>query len=131
MLFDSIAGLVDTVVKRIWPDASEVEQAKLEALKVALEAEMAIHETNKAEAQHPSIFVAGWRPFIGWICGIGLAYQFLLQPLASWVSTMAEIPVPPVIDLGSLIALLGGMLGLGVARTAEGMKGVKRSTWPQ
>jgi hypothetical protein len=91
--------------------------------------EMAVHATNLEEAKHPSVFVAGWRPAVGWVCTVGLAYEFLLQPLAAWISAIAAVPTPPTLDTQSLITLLGGMLGLGIARTVEGVKGRKRSTW--
>ncbi len=130
LLVDTIAGLADTVIKRIWPDATEEEKTRLEAFKIAIAAEAAVHETNRAEAQHPSIFVAGWRPFTGWVCGAGLAYQFLLQPLFAWGSLAIGIPIPPPLELASLITVLTGMLGLGAARTFEGIRGAKRSIWP-
>lgn len=131
---DAVAAgskLIDDVVSRIWPDATEQEKTKLEALKVSLSAELAIHATNQAEAANPSWFVAGWRPAVGWVCAIGLFYSFLAQPLLSWASFAFGVAhAPPVLDLGNLLTLLTGMLGLGVTRTIEGMAGVKRSTWP-
>lgn len=135
MAFDPISAglsLVDTVVKRIWKDPTEAEAAKLEALKVAMASEMAIHATNQAEAAHPSIFVAGWRPAVGWICAFGLAYAFILQPLLAWFAAIVTVPVPPVLDVEQLIALLVGMLGFGAYRTYEGVNNAKRSgfRWP-
>ena len=71
-------------------------------------------EINKMEAQHRSIFVAGWRPFIGWICGLALAYNFIIRDLIAWVSP--DI-MPPAIQMDQLITILLGMLGLGGLRT--------------
>jgi hypothetical protein len=76
-------------------------------------------EINKMEAQHRSIFVAGWRPFIGWICGLSLAYNFIIRDLIAWVSPDA---MPPAIQMDQLITILLGMLGLGGLRTFEKIK---------
>jgi len=83
-------------------------------------------EVNAIEAKHPDWKVAGWRPFIGWVCGVGLAYQVLLQPLLSWATALAELPSPPPIDVSLLTTVLLGMLGLGGIRAYEKMKGVAR-----
>jgi hypothetical protein len=77
-------------------------------------------EVNKTEAAHKSLFVAGWRPFIGWVTGIGLLYSVLISPiLAIWL-------VMPAIDSDLLMPTLGGMLGLGAMRSYEKVKGVSR-----
>ena len=76
-------------------------------------------EINKMEAQHRSIFVAGWRPFIGWICGIALAYNFIIRDLIAWVSPDV---MPHAIQMDQLITILLGMLGLGGLRTFEKIK---------
>jgi hypothetical protein len=76
-------------------------------------------EINKMEAQHRSVFVAGWRPFIGWICGLALAYNFIIRDVIAWVSP--DI-MPPAIQMDQLITILLGMLGLGGLRTFEKVK---------
>ena len=76
-------------------------------------------EINKMEAQHRSVFVAGWRPFIGWICGIALAYNFIIRDVIAWVSPDV---MPPAIQIDQLITILLGMLGLGGLRTFEKIK---------
>ena len=76
-------------------------------------------EINKMEAQHRSIFVAGWRPFIGWICGAVLLYNFIIRDLIAWVSPDV---MPPAIQMDQLITILLGMLGLGGLRTFEKIK---------
>jgi hypothetical protein len=76
-------------------------------------------EINKMEAQHRSVFVAGWRPFIGWICGLALAYNFIIRDVIAWVSPDA---MPPAIQMDQLITILLGMLGLGGLRTFEKIK---------
>ena len=77
------------------------------------------NEVNKIEAQHRSIFVAGWRPFIGWVCGLALLYNFVVRDLVAWL--MPEI-MPPALQMEHLITILMGMLGLGVLRTYEKLK---------
>ena len=76
-------------------------------------------EINKMEAQHLNIFVAGWRPFIGWICGAALLYNFIIRDLIAWVSPDV---MPPAIQMDQLITILLGMLGLGGLRTFEKIK---------
>ena len=72
-------------------------------------------ELNKIEAAHKSVFVAGWRPFIGWVCGAGLAFTFILNPIIQW-KTGSPGPELPVDIMTELVLAL---LGLGALRTAE------------
>ena len=81
-------------------------------------------EINKAEAGHKSIFVAGWRPFIGWICGIAMAYNFILRDLI--IFAMGKDFVPPALQMDHLMTVLMGMLGLGAFRTYEKIKNVSK-----
>ena len=85
-------------------------------------------EINKVEAQHKSIFVSGWRPFIGWTCGIALCWHFVLQPVTLFVCTYIGLTIPelPSFDMGSLMTILGGLLGLGGLRTYEKQKGLTK-----
>lgn len=86
--------------------------------------------TNQIEAAHRSIFVAGWRPFIGWTCGIGIAWHFVGLPFASFflmvMGKQILISSLPVIDTGQLFTLIFGMLGLGASRTYEKLKGLTK-----
>jgi hypothetical protein len=79
---------------------------------------------NEAEAQHRSIFVAGWRPFIGWICGVALAYNFILRDLIIFV--VGSDNAPPALQMDHLMTVLMGMLGLGAFRTYEKIKNVSK-----
>jgi len=85
-------------------------------------------EINKTEAQHKSIFVAGWRPFIGWTCGIALCWHFVLAPVTMFVCAYLNITIPelPQFDMGSLMTVLMGMLGLGSLRTFEKYKKISK-----
>ena len=98
------------------------------AEKHAHESAMAQVEVNKAEAGHRSIFVAGWRPFIGWTCGVALAYHFVIAPLITFGAGWAGTPIPdlPTFDMDSLMTVLLGMLGLGGMRTFEKAKGLAK-----
>jgi len=84
-------------------------------------------EINKTEAADKSLFVAGWRPAIGWICGLGMASNFILIPMANFVLALTGSPVVvPLLDTGEMMPVLMGMLGLGAMRTYEKKEGVQR-----
>jgi hypothetical protein len=85
-------------------------------------------EVNKVEAANASVFVAGWRPFAGWVCGAGLAYTFILRPLLPWFVNLfgATVPELPAIDGDALMTLLLGMLGLGGLRSFDKVKGTAK-----
>jgi len=105
------------------------EQAKIMLALDQMEAKlkMAQMDVNNTEAQHKSIFVAGWRPFIGWISGSALAYNYIAQPLIyTALAASGKVMQMPTLDIGTLMALLGGMLGFGAFRTVEKVKGVER-----
>ena len=82
-------------------------------------------ELNKLEAQHRSRFVAGWRPFIGWVCGIALAYNFIVRDIIAWILRINYplVEPPPELAMEHLLTVLMGMLGLGGLRTYEKIKG--------
>ena len=75
---------------------------------------------NEIEAQHRTVFVAGWRPFIGWVCGVALAYNFVIRDLFVWA--LQPETVPPALQMEQLMTVLLGMLGLGGLRTYEKIK---------
>ena len=123
----SIAALIPVVGKlldRVIPDKSARAAAE-ESLKVLeqsgdLQLLLGQMEVNKVEAAHKSIFVAGGRPFIVWICGLGLLYNVILSPFLSiWLEV-------PVVDPALLYPVLLGILGLGGMRSFEKVKGVAR-----
>jgi hypothetical protein len=132
-----IAGPLFEIIDKLIPDKQAKAAAQLEILKLNqsaefkqldAELEMARNQTdiNKIEAANSSVFVSGWRPAVGWVCVLGLTYTFLAQPLLAWASGMWAIPAPPQLDLGELLTLLMGMLGLGALRTTEKIKNVAR-----
>jgi hypothetical protein len=85
-------------------------------------------EINRAEAASGSVFKGGWRPFIGWVCGVAFAYHFVLQPFIVFGVTAAgvEIPELPSFDMGSLMTVMMGMLGLGGLRSYEKKQGLTK-----
>jgi len=131
-MMDSITlllGLGNKVIDRVFPDETQAKQAKLELFKLKQSGELTQLlkqlEINHAEVANASVFVSGARPFIMWICGIGLAIQFLLAPLVTWGALLFHINlVLPSLDSGTLLTLLFGMLGLGGMRTVEKLNGV-------
>jgi hypothetical protein len=127
-LIGPVSGLLDKFIEDKDQKARLAHDIATMAEKHAHEAAMAQVDVNKAEAQHKSIFVAGWRPFIGWTCGIALAYHFVAAPIiifgAGWAG--AEIPELPTFDMDALMTVLLGMLGLGGLRTYEKTKGLTK-----
>ena len=86
-------------------------------------------EINKIEAGHKSLFVAGWRPAVGWICAIAVGIKFIVMPLVIFIAVLSGFPEEnlPKFDFADLLALLGGMLGFGGLRTYEKTKRVARN----
>jgi hypothetical protein len=128
LLVNPISNLLDKFV----PDADE--KARL-AHEIATMAERQAHEIalaqieiNKADAASGSTFRGGWRPFIGWTCGVAFAYHFVLQPLLLFIVAISGVQLPtlPEFDMASLLTVLGGLLGLGSLRTFEKYKGVSK-----
>lgn len=117
----AVADLAKTAIQTIWPDKTEQEKAELAAAVGVVQGQLAI---NAAEAASPSMFVAGWRPFIGWTCGGALFSQYILRPWVQWACAVAGHPVPPLPGIDDqLWQLMGTMLGMGGLRTFEKIKG--------
>lgn len=107
------------------------QASALEACAMQADVTMAQHQgaVNLAEAQSWSIFKGGWRPAVGWICVAGLCYEFLVRPIFPWIVNLAaSTPVAPMpeLDMGSLMSLILGMLGMGGLRSWEKFKGLTR-----
>ena len=139
MLGDLIKGALGPImdgVLRFIPDVNARAQAKeqfegqmLVAMTTLVQGQL---EVNKEQAKHSSVFVAGARPFIMWVCGAALLWQFLMEPMATWAlvafAQPDELPPVPTLDIGPLMTLLLGMLGLGGLRTYEKRLGVERNS---
>lgn len=106
------------------------KQAELEIGLMQAEATLSQAQTdiNKIEAAHKSIFIAGWRPYIGWVCGTALAWSFFICPLLTWVLLLCGITItPPPIPVALLINIVLAMLGLGGLRTFEKYKNIEKN----
>lgn len=133
MSFDPISAAFDLggkVLDHFLPDPAKRAEAQMELEKMRTGALLASMQQqvdiNKVEAANPNMFVAGWRPFVGWICGLGLGVQFLIRPIFMWGANLAGHPADfPTLDMGTLMTLLAGMLGLTAARTVEKMNDVQ------
>lgn len=120
-----------TLIDRLIPDRAAAEKAKAEMeqqlVTAVNQAALAQVEVNKVEAAHSSVFVAGWRPSIGWVCAAGLAWAFVLAPIASWALVVLGIKAElPDIQFDHLFELVLAMLGIGGLRTFEKLRGVAR-----
>lgn len=128
--------VVGKLLDRLIPDPEARAKAQLELIKeenanalqelqLALQADQNQADINKIEAASASMFVAGWRPWIGWVCGVAFAYHFVLQPLLAFIMASFGHKVDlPTFDMDALFTVLMGMLGLGTMRTVEKVKGV-------
>ena len=96
--------------------------------KLAHEQNLAQMAINKEEASSGSLFKGGWRPFVGWICGIAFFYHFVCQPVIIFVVAMSGIDIPdlPKFEMNTLLTVLGGLLGIGGLRTYEKQKGLTK-----
>lgn len=129
---DIIKGIgLDDLLGQLVVDKDKRNELRYKVQELADRADARIHEQlmgqieiNKAEAQHKSVFVAGWRPFIGWTSGVGLGYQFVVAPFAAqiskWLGYSGEMVV---LDTSTLMTLVLALLGVGSMRSFDKMKG--------
>ncbi len=119
-----ILELVAPIIDRLIPDPERKQQMMLELLDSLAKLDVAQLEVNRAEAQHASTFVAGWRPFIGWVLGVGVAYSFLLAPLVGGIVAIWKpgFSLPAVDD--HLWELIFAMLGMGALRSFDKLRGI-------
>jgi hypothetical protein len=114
-----VAGIIEKVVDKI-DDFTLDKSEKAELIQEINKAQL---EVNKVEAGHTSLFVAGWRPFVGWTCGVALCYHFVLQPFLVFLLYSSGYQMDlPVFDMTTLTTILMGLLGLGGLRSYEKVK---------
>lgn len=129
-MWDFLLPMVEPVITKIFaliPDpnarAKAREEFERELLSAVNQANLAQTKVDEIEAAHASVFVAGWRPFIGWVCGFGLAWAFLIQPILVWTITCFDLAFKaPIINSDPLYQLVLAMLGMGGMRTFEKIK---------
>lgn len=122
-----VAGSIEAVgniLDKLFTSDQEKLNLELARQRLNLKSSEIQTEINKVEASHRSLFVAGWRPFIGWVGGIAIAYAYLLHPIMQWMSAVWLPDItPPELVLDNLFELVIAMLGLGGLRTFEKVKG--------
>ena len=118
---------VGTVIDDLHFSGEEKEKLKLQMKEIEAKLKEKQLDINKVEAGHRSIFVSGWRPFLGWISGLSIGYVYLFQPILDMILQMFSVKVDwVVLDLGQLMPLILGMLGLGGLRSFEKAKGLTK-----
>jgi hypothetical protein len=130
-LIPGLLPLVGDVLDRFFPDKEKAEQAKREIesrfTDHLAKIDLAQLEVNKEEAKSRNVFIAGWRPFIGWTCGLALCWTYILQPIAQFVLAQTGHLIDlPGLDMSAMMPVLLGMLGLGGLRSFEKFKGVSK-----
>lgn len=127
-LIGPVTGLLDKVIEDKDEKNRLAHEISTMADRHAQELAKGQLEINAAEAKHRSIFVAGWRPFIGWTCGVALAYHFVAHPFILFAVAAAGVTIPelPKFEMDSLMTVLLGMLGLGGMRSFEKAKGLTK-----
>ncbi|HEY2685870.1 MAG TPA: 3TM-type holin [Steroidobacteraceae bacterium] len=137
-IWDTVVSPIVSIINKVIPDKAAAAAAVAQLNQLQLQGQLADEmaqlqavtvnqsDVNKVEAANPSVFVSGWRPMIGWVCGFALAYAAVIEPLARFVATvLLNYTGPfPVIDTSITLQVLFGLLGLGTLRTVEKFKGV-------
>jgi hypothetical protein len=130
LLLAPVLEVGKSLLERLFPDPEKKAEAERAFLLMTQEQDfrkvIAQLEVNAKEAASPHLFVSGWRPFVGWCCGLGFLWATIGQPLVTWVAAAKGWPAPPSIDTEVLMYVLGGMLGLGTLRSFEKTKGVTK-----
>ena len=131
-LLNSLIGPATQILDKFVED--KAQKAKLAhelatmADRLANEQQLAQIAVNKEEAASGSLFKGGWRPFVGWVCGVAFFYHFVLQPVIIFVVAIIGVNVPdlPEFQMNTLLTVLGGLLGIGGLRTYEKQKGLTK-----
>jgi len=131
MIWAPIVGIIGDVLDKVIPDNNAKAKAKADIEKALIDNASKINlaqaETNKIEASHRSIWVAGWRPFLGWVAGFGFAWVFVIAPVAQWVCALLGIHIVlPVLHTDVMMELTIALLGLSGLRSWEKSKGLTK-----
>jgi hypothetical protein len=130
LLIGPIFEFGKAILERFIPDPEKKREAELEMFRMAAEGEMkqvlAQLEINAREAMHPSVWTSGWRPFFGWVGGVGFLYSTVLQPMLVWYGASRGWAPPPEIGIDLLWVVITGMLGIGGLRTYEKKAGLSK-----
>ena len=130
MILGPLLEVGKTILDRFVPDPAKKAEAEMELIRMAADGELkqvvAQLEINAREAQHASIFVAGWRPAFGWCGAAGFVYATIMQPVLAWVASIKGWPMPPALNLDLMWVVITGMLGIDGLRSIEKVKGAAR-----
>jgi hypothetical protein len=130
LLLAPVLEIGKSLIERFFPDPAEKAKAEMDMMVLLqtqdLQRVLGQLEINAKEAANPSVFVAGWRPAIGWCCGAGFLWATIGHPLAAWIAAAKGWPAPPEVDNETLMYVLGGLLGLGTLRSVEKIKGAAK-----
>jgi hypothetical protein len=131
------AGPLFNLIDDLFTSDEERAEARRKMEKMAIDGElqkvMGQLQINMKEAESENWFVSGWRPFVGWVCGASLAWEYLLKPFAVFVAiagdimTKEQIALLPALELSVMMPVLMGMLGLGGMRSFEKWKGANKN----
>jgi len=127
----AIADFARDLVGRFFPDKTESEKGQMALILATMQNQMAMNQgqmdTNKVEAANPSLFVSGWRPFVGWVCGSACAWNWIGLPVAKFGAELfGKTLVLQSADVSQILPLLLGMLGMGALRTYEKVQGATK-----
>ena len=130
-ILSAILPVAETVIDRLVPDKNAKKKAMIDMEKALVDAHakgmLGQLEINKVEAGHRSIWVSGWRPCCGWVAAFALGFHFIITPCVQWGGLLFGFHLPmPEFDMGSLMTILLGMLGLGSMRSFEKFKGITK-----
>ncbi len=124
-----IFSIGEKLIDRLIPDPQAKLEAKIELEKMKQAGDLAQIAVNIEEAKSESLFVSGWRPAIGWTCGLAFAYAYIIHPIGLYLALLGGVDMTglPEVDIGAMMPVLLGMLGLGYMRTEEKKKGVNKN----
>ena len=127
-LIEPATKLLDKVIEDKDQKAKLAHELATMADKLAHEQQLAQMAINKEEASSGSLFKGGWRPFVGWVCGVAFCYHFIIQPVIIFIVALTGIIIPdlPSFNMNTLLTVLGGLLGIGGLRTYEKQKGLTK-----
>ena len=129
---DSIIGVAGKVLDKFVEDKDLKRKLESELKSQIISLDLAQAQTNLEQAKHSSVFIAGARPAIMWICAFGLGWQFVFQPVAAWILAVSGSELMlPLFETEGLMPLTLSLLGLGSMRSFEKFKGIQRNSMKQ
>jgi len=122
-----LLGIADTVADSLFETEGDRAKARVAVIEAMQRVDLGQLQLNTTEAQHRSLFVAGWRPAIGWTCAFAVAYQFVAHPLLTWIFLVTGSALPPLPAFDAFLwELMFGMLGIAGLRSVEKIRGITK-----